>query len=195
MKPTKVLNEKKLYSSPYNSLSEYDIQHASFHDGQDYATPINREVLTCADGVNVLVYIIPLDSFVFVEEFRTGLFFNGEENPFAIGCVAGMMDKNKSAEDTAREEIIEETGIDASGIDLTPIASVYPSPGRMTEKTHIFLAELNIEPELGIFGLADEGEEIKTHLIKREDAFQMLDENKFASVMTTLALTWFKANR
>ena len=191
----KIIKEKIIYKSPYNEVYEYDLEHTSFHETVDYAPPINREVIKCADGVNVLIYVKPLDSFVFVEEFRTGLFFNGEKNPYAIGCVAGMMDKDKSPEDTAKAEIFEEAGIEAGNIDLTLISKAYASPGRLTEMAYIFYAEIDETPELGIFGLAHEGEEIKTHLIKREKAFQMLDEHKFASAMTVLALNWFRANR
>jgi len=192
LKP-KILKEAQLLKK-FNDIREYDMQHASLVEGIDYAAPINREVIFCTDSVNVLIYLKSIDSFLFCEQFRTGPYFNGEENPFSISCCAGMVDKDTPPEEMAKIEVFEETGIEIETTDLTFITSAYPSAGRMTEKVFIYMVELDYAPDIGFYGLAEEGEEIKTHIIPRTKTFEMLANNEFLSATTCLALNWFRAN-
>lgn len=190
-----ILNETQLFKK-FNDLREYDLQPPSLADGKDYAQPINREVLHCEDSVNVLIYASRIDSFILCEEFRTGAFFNGEENPFIMSSVAGMVDDGFTPEETAFKEVHEEAGIQKTDISaMTFITYAYSSPGRLTEKTYIYLAEIDFEPEAGIFGLPEEGEEIKTHIITRDKTFEMLDNHQILNAPTCIALNWFRCHR
>ncbi|HEV2236133.1 MAG TPA: NUDIX hydrolase [Ktedonobacterales bacterium] len=51
---------------------------------------------------------------------------------------AGLLDGAEAPADTARRELVEETGYAAT--TLTPLTRFYPSPGIMTETLHLFMA-------------------------------------------------------
>lgn len=191
IKDAKVLNTKTLYEG-YNTAREYELCFPSQAPGREYGPVTTREMLHVTDAVFVLIHAPDIDSFVMVREFRTGVFFNkGHDDPFLISCVAGAIDGHDSPEDTARRETEEEAGVKAG--DLTHIASVYSSPGRTTEKTHVFLTRIAGTPQTGLHGLAEEGEEIASLIVPRAEAYRMLDERRTMDAMTVLALNWFRA--
>jgi|AntRauTorckE6833_2_1112554.scaffolds.fasta_scaffold10883_2 ADP-ribose pyrophosphatase len=188
----RILNEKIQYSG-FNLLKEYDLEVPSLKEGMEYAAPMNREVIHTQDSVVVLLYAPEQDSFLFCEQFRTGPYFHGEKNPFILEAPAGMIDYGLSPTETALKEVEEETGIILKTIDQ--IAAVYSSSGRITEKCFIYYAEIPGNPTTGMFGLAHEGEEIKTHCLPRTDIYSLLDSHKLYHAQTVLALNWFKANK
>lgn len=187
----KVLRTETLYER-YNSAYEYELQMPSQKPGVEYGEPVKREMLHTNDSVFVLIHAVDIDSFVLVREFRTGIFFNkGDDDPFLISCVAGAMDKDKTPEETARLEVKEEAGLDAG--ELHHIATAYASPGRMTEKTHLFYTQVKGIPQTGSYGLESEGEDISTRIISREEVYNMLDRKGVIDAMTLACLYWFKS--
>ncbi|MGM0421858.1 MAG: NUDIX domain-containing protein [Pseudomonadota bacterium] len=188
----RILNEKIL-SSGFNLLKEYDLEVPSLKENIEYAAPMNREVVHTQDSVVVLLYAPDQDGFLFCEQFRTGPYFNGEDNPFILEAPAGMIDYGLSPEETAIKEVEEETGITLK--DIHQIAAVYSSSGRITEKCFIYYAEIPGNPATGLFGIAHEGEEIKTHCLPRKEVYSLLDSHKLYHAQTVLALNWFKANK
>ena len=185
----KVIREEKLYDGFYK-LTRYDIQVPSFHDNT-CSLVIRREILSCYDSVMVLIYAASLDSFVFVQQFRNGVFAHPQsDDPFIFECVAGMIDSSLSPEDIARKEVFEETGIQVKS--LQKIALTYKSPGMITEKCHLYLAAITAMPNVGIYGVEDE--EIKTHVIPRKQTYKMMDDMQIVDSETLLALNWFRAN-
>lgn len=191
MNKTKVLATKKLYKG-YFDLFQYDLSIPSFDEHKEYLTHANRELLKTSDSILVLIYAPNIDSFVFCEEFRIGVFFNSNSNdePFILECVAGTIEENESPEETAIKEVREETGLHLK--KLRPITAVYKSPGIMTEKSHLYYAEVDGEPQSGIHGIGSE--EIKTHILSRATIYQSMDEGKIYDSATLIALQWFRLN-
>lgn len=189
----KILSQEIL-SDRFSKLFEYRLQFPSIRNADGYAAEIKREVLRTTNSVVVLIYARQDDAFILVEEYRTGVALNESgDDPLLLQCVAGMIDKTKAPEDIARMEAKEEAGIVLD--TLTLVGTVYNSPGRMTEKTHIFFAEIEKAPEEGIFGLAEEGEEMRTRIISRAEIFSRMDQRKILDSMTLSALNWFRAGR
>ncbi len=186
----KISSETKL-TDGFIKVWRFGLQMPSVRDDVSYAAPITRELVICSDSVVVLIYAQDIDSFVFCQEYRMGVVFNKSgDDPFFLQCIAGMIDKNKSPEDTARAEAMEEAGIKVDRLE--PMAQVYTSPGRHTEKTHLFLAHVAGAPQPGVFGLPEEGEEIQTRVIPRKKVYEMMDTFEIKDVTTLLALNWFR---
>src|SRR5512142_2562965 len=55
-----------------------------------------------------------------------------------IEAPAGMLANGETAEACIRREALEEAGVELS--ELEPIAACWPSPGVLSERTHLFLA-------------------------------------------------------
>lgn len=193
--PIKIL-EKTILAQRFNTLCEYLLQMPSLSNEGSYGQAIRREVVHCNDASVVLLYAQKEDSFLMIQEYRTGVFFNanGNDDPLILQCVAGMIEPGKTPEETAQKEAQEEAGVSIEPGKLKKIGSVYPSPGRITEKVHIFFASLETAPPCGIFGLAEEGEQIRTHLVSRGTLYRMMDEQIIKDCMALLALNWFRTH-
>lgn len=190
-KKIKILAKKLLYQG-FNKIYAYDLAIASMDQQKAYRTLHQREVIQCFDSVFVLIYVPLVDSFILCQEFRVGVFCNrDQDDAYIYECVAGMIDKHASPEQIACAEVYEEAGIQVTA--LQQIAMVYASPGRMTEKTYVYYTEVGVVPNTGLYGLASEGEEIRTQLISRKEIYKMMDDMKIIDSMTLLALNWFRA--
>jgi len=76
-----------------------------------------------------------------------------------IEAPAGMISAGESAEETVRREAMEEAGLHLG--ELEPIATCWPSPGVLAERTHLFLAPYRSTDRVGPGGgLAEESEAI-----------------------------------
>lgn len=185
---------KKIAFKGFNQINEYDLKVRSLNDPNKLLPPMNREVFHIEDAVAVLIYVRACDSFLICQQFRTGVFFNEEDrDPFIFEVPAGMIEKGLSPAETALKEVEEETGIKIEHVEQFQIA--YNSTGRMTEKTYLYYAEVDSIPNTGMYGVEDEGEEIKTHLIPREKIYEMIKDGTIIHAQTLLALYWYRTEK
>jgi ADP-ribose pyrophosphatase len=102
--------------------------------------------------------------------------------------VAGIIEDGESAEAVARREAREEAGLEV--LDLAPVCSCFMSPGGSSEIVHVFIGRIETAAAAGIFGLPDEGEDIKVHVLPFAKAQALLDEGQLRVAHTVLALQW-----
>ena len=72
--------------------------------------------------------------------------------------------------------------------------SYLSSPGGTTERIQLFLGQLTGPVQQGIFGLAEENEDIKVHLVPRTAAMQLLEQQKIDNAASVIALQWLALN-
>jgi ADP-ribose pyrophosphatase len=137
---------------------------------------VNREVVRHSGGVAVLA--IHEDNVLFVRQFR----YPFAENLYEIP--AGKLEQGEAPAACGLRELKEETGFRAGKI--SPLGVIYPSPGYIDERLHIFLAsELTYEGQN-----LDENEFLTNIKIPYEKAIEMClsGEIKDAKTMTGLLL-------
>ncbi|WP_367605716.1 NUDIX domain-containing protein [Legionella sp. W05-934-2] len=190
MSTTKIVNQTLIYSG-YNRYAAFDLKIPNLKKENQPILLNNREILETKDVVHVLIYAKEIDSFVFCQQFRCGAFIgNQSEDPFLIECIAGAIESGLSPEETAIKEVKEESNLTVDNLHF--LFSGFSSPGVMTEKAYFYYATVVETPTPTIAGIACENEQILTHVIKRQDVYQMMDKNQFADCKTLLALNWYR---
>lgn len=93
-------------------------------------------------------------------------------------------------EDVARREAIEEAGLivktDQTGVKFPG------KPGGTSERSSIMVGEVDATTASGIHGLADENEDIRVHVVSREQAYQWVEEGKIDNAASVIALQWLQ---
>lgn len=173
------------------ALDEVDVTHRRFDGGTQH---VIREVFLSTDATLVLPYDPQRDLVVLVEQFRAGPMRRGDPVPWCLEPVAGLIDPGETPEDCAHREAMEEAGLIFSS--LHPVPGGYPSPGATAEYYHLFigLADLGAyRPRTG--GLADEGEDILTHVLSLDAALGLLSGGEATVLPLAYLLTWTAANK
>lgn len=166
-------------------IERWQLRHKCFAGG--WSEVMTRELFERGQAVVVLPYNAQTDELVLVEQFRIGAVGSGM-SPWLLEAIAGMIEPGQSAELTARREAEEEAGIQLT--ELWPMLHYYSSPGGSTERIQLYLGRLTAAVTPGVFGLADEHEDIKVHLLPRTTAMQLLAEGKIDNAATVIALQW-----
>ena len=104
--------------------------------------------------------------------------------------IAGMIEEGESVEDVARREAIEEAGLIVKR--TKPVLSFLASPGGTSERSSIMVGEVDATTASGIHGLADENEDIRVHVVSREQAYQWVEEGKIDNAASVIALQWLQ---
>ena len=170
-------------------LERYTLRHKLFAGG--WSEPMKREVFERGHAVVVLPYNAQTDELVLIEQFRVGA-ASSSASPWLLEVIAGMIEPGESAEQVAIREAEEEAGLTIN--ELWPMLSYLSSPGGTTERIQLFLGRLKQPVQPGVFGLAEEHEDIKVHVLSRTDAMQLLAEQKIDNAASVIALQWLALN-
>jgi ADP-ribose pyrophosphatase len=179
-----MLDEQTVWSGHY-AMRRLTIQHRRF--AGDWSDPLVREVFERGDAVAVLPYDPITDSLVMIEQFRPGA-MRGDDSPWMLELIAGVVEDGENDEDVAHREAMEEAACSLS--ELTPIATVFPSAGACSEQVRLFCGRVSSAAIGGLHGLQEEGEDILVHSVSREDALQMLADDQIPNGHTLIALQW-----
>ncbi|MNY35411.1 ADP-ribose pyrophosphatase [compost metagenome] len=129
------------------------------------------------------------DEVVLIEQIRIAA-LDTSESPWLLEIVAGMIEGGETPEDVARREAQEEAGLTVGR--TKPVLSYLASPGGATERSSILVGEVDATTAQGIHGLADENEDIRVHVVSREQAYQWVNEGKIDNAASVIALQWLQ---
>ncbi|CUH53649.1 NUDIX domain-containing protein [Shimia marina] len=176
----------------YFTLDDYEMSFRRYDGTQSVA--VQRAVFVATDAVIVLPYDPVRDRVLLIEQFRPGPFARGDDLPWQLEPIAGRIDANEAPQETARREAQEEAGL-ALGA-LHEVSKSYASPGCSTEFYHIYIAIADLPDEVvGVSGLEQEAEDIRSFLYSFEDLMQMTDEMKLVNAPLVLASLWLARHR
>ncbi|WDE13016.1 NUDIX domain-containing protein [Thalassomonas haliotis] len=172
-------------------INEYHISHRLFNGG--FSKVLTREVFERGDAVVLLPYDPVNDSVVLLEQFRPGVLRSGA-SPWLLEFVAGMFDEGESAGEVAVREAKEEADLDIKEADLVPVLKYFSSPGGMSEYIHLYAARVDSSDVGGVYGLEQEGEDIRVQVFPRTQALQLLEKGKISNAATIIGLQWLALN-
>jgi ADP-ribose pyrophosphatase len=151
--------------------------------------PLTRLILNRGDSVAILLHDIERELVFLCEQFRAPTYEGGPG--WLIELPAGILETGESPQESARREVLEETGYTVR--TLVPIASVYLSPGGSSERVHIFYAEVSLADRSAAGGgLQAEQEDIRLITLPIIDAFSKGREGLILDAKTLIALQWLE---
>lgn len=180
---------KKRTFNGFFKIDEYHFRHALFAGGQ--SDIVVREIFERGDAVAVLPYDPKLDAVLLIEQFRIGA-LGDKKSPWLLEVIAGMTDGSTDYESVVKKEAKEESGIELSNLEF--MLSYLSSPGGTSERLYLYYAEADLSQAGGFFGVPDEGEDIKVHVLPVKQAFQLLDDGEMDNAATVICLQWLKLN-
>ncbi|MEZ8965609.1 ADP-ribose diphosphatase [Vibrio breoganii] len=171
------------------SLVKVKFRHRLFAGG--WSEEIERELFERGHAVAMLPYDPVTDQVVMVEQIRVGAL--GEARPWQLEIVAGMLDKEgEDPIDVAKREAVEEAGLDVAHIQH--ISGYYPSAGGCSERLELFIGQIKAPASAGVFGLESEGEDIRVHILTREEAYEMVKNGTIENAASIITIQWLMLN-
>lgn len=171
------------------SIEKIRLRHALFKGGESGL--MQRELFERGEAVALLLFDAARETVVLTEQFRIGALQDGT-SPWLLELVAGMVEEGESPEQVAVREAQEESGCVVD--KLLPVCQYWVSPGGSSERLHVFCAGVNSAGMGGIFGLQEENEDIKVHVLSAEDAFAAVRNGRINNAATIIALQWLQLN-
>lgn len=169
-------------------MVKYRFKHRLFAGG--WSGIVEREMFERGHAAAMLPYDPKTDQVVIIEQIRVGALEH--DHPWQFEIVAGMIDRDESVEEVVRREAQEEAGLEVGRI--IPMTSYYPSSGGCSEKLDVFVGEVDASKADGIHGLDYEDEDIRVHVISREEAYKWVKDGKLENAASIIAVQWLQLN-
>ncbi len=166
------------------------LRHRRF-DGR-WTPVLERIVVRRGGAVVVLPYDPVRDEVVLIEQFRAGAVADTTD-AWLIETVAGLRDQQGSAEATARRELVEEAGLEAT--ELVPVWEGYSTPGFADEYLWGYVARVDSSRVGGHHGLDEEHEDIRPFVLGFEEAMAWWRAGKLRNVPLVTTLLALAAER
>ena len=185
-----VIEQRERCFQGFYRLDRVHLKHRLFAGAM--GPTISRELFVRPDAVCVLPYDPHTDTVVLVEQFRIGALDKSPE-PWLLEIVAGLIDSGEQPENVARREALEEANLKL--YELLPVTSYYPSPGGSDERVYLYVGRCSTAAAGGVFGLAEEGEDIRVHVWPLADALQAVCDGRIDNAASIIALQWLALNK
>ncbi|KFB99184.1 ADP-ribose pyrophosphatase [Trabulsiella guamensis ATCC 49490] len=185
-KDVEIIARESLYRG-FFSLDLYRFRHRLFNG--EMSGEVTREIFERGHAAVLLPFDPVRDEVVLVEQIRIAA-YDTSETPWLLEMVAGMIEEGETVEDVARREAVEEAGLIVGR--TRPVLSYLASPGGTSERLSILVGEVDASTASGIHGLADENEDIRVHVVSREQAYQWVEEGKIDNAASVIALQWLQ---
>lgn len=144
-----------------------------------------RETYDRGDGAGILLYDRDRRTVILTRQFRYPVHVNGDPG-WLIEVVAGKLDGDDPVT-AAKKEAEEESGYRVEHVEL--VLSAYSSPGSVTEKLSLFIAEYDAKSRVSAGGgLVDEGEDIEVLELPFDAAFAMIGTGEIEDAKTIMLL-------
>ncbi|WP_318510867.1 ADP-ribose diphosphatase [Photobacterium leiognathi] len=189
MEDVDILAKETVYQG-FFKMVKYRFRHKLFAGG--WSGEISREMFERGHAAALLPYDPITDEVVLIEQFRVGAMAGGCE-PWQLEIVAGMIDhQDESAEGVVKREAVEEAGLTVA--ELQKVTRYLSSSGGCSEMLDIFVGTVDSTQAGGIHGLAEESEDIRVHVVSREQAYEWVESGKIENAASIIALQWLQLN-
>lgn len=145
-----------------------------------------RETYERGNGAGILLYNPTDRTVILTRQFRLPSFVNGNEDGMLIEVPAGLLDDRDPAA-AVIAEVEEETGYKIG--KPRQVFDLFMSPGSVTERLHLFVAEVTRDHREGEGGgLHHEGEDIDVLEVGFADVIAMMADGRIRDAKTVILL-------
>ena len=161
-------------------LDRYTIRYTRGDGGE---VVIHREVHDHGHGATVLPYDTQRGTVLLVRQFRLPAYLHDGDG-FIIEACAGLLDGDDPAQ-CAKREAEEELGFRLANLRF--MTTVYATPGAVTERLSLFIADYDHQARIGAGGgEAHEGEDIEVMEMPFEEMRRMVQDGRIVDAKTVL---------
>jgi len=154
---------------------------------------VSRESYDRGNGACVLLYNPQKNTVILTSQFRMPVYENNDNKGYSIEVCAGVIDGNEDAETCVIRETEEEVGYKI--LKAKKVLETYMSPGAVTEKIFLFVAEYNEIMKVNSGGgLISEREEIEILEIPFSKALTMMSTGEIQDAKTVMLLQYAQLN-
>lgn len=169
------------------SIIAYRFRHRLFNG--EMSGEVVREVFERGHAALLLPYDPQRDEVVLIEQIRIPA-LDSSDTPWLLEMVAGIIEEGETVEDVARREALEEANIVVKR--CKPALNYLASPGGTSERLSIMVGEVDATTAEGIHGLEAENEDIRVHVVSREQAYRWVEEGAIDNAASVIALQWLQ---
>ncbi len=146
----------------------------------------SRESYDRGNGAALVPYDLKRRTVMLIRQFRYPAYANGYDD-LLIEAAAGLLDDAAPAE-RIRKELEEEMGLRLTG-EIRKVFACFMSPGAVTEKLHLFVAEYDSSMRVGKGGgVEGEAEDIEVLELGFDDAMAMIASGAIQDAKTIILL-------
>ncbi|GAA4882612.1 GDP-mannose pyrophosphatase NudK [Flaviramulus aquimarinus] len=155
---------------------------------------LSRESYDRGDGTSILLYSKAKNTVILTKQFRMPAYDNNKSDGMSIEVCAGGVDKNEPPEVCIIREVEEEVGYKIAS--AKKVMECYTSPGAVTEKMFLFIAEYTDAMKISEGGgLDSEDEEIEVLEISFSKALDMIACFEIIDAKTILLLQYAQIHK
>jgi nudix-type nucleoside diphosphatase (YffH/AdpP family) len=164
----RIIDRKRVYEG----WNTFDLLTVETADSDGTASRHVREAIDHGPGAAVLAVDRARGVALLVRQWRAGLLAVDAPDPYVLEACAGILDPGETPEEAARREAEEEMGLKVR--ELRSLGSILPSIGTLTERMHLFVAEVSEADRVEDGGgMAHEGEAIEVVEVPLSELFAM----------------------
>ncbi|AUH35006.1 NUDIX domain-containing protein [Paracoccus tegillarcae] len=181
-------------SQPYAdffAVEEWRLSHRLISGG--WSAEVKRAGFVMGDAVVVLPWDPVRDRVLLIDQFRVAPAMRGDPQPWLLETIAGRIDVGETPEIAARREAMEEARLPLG--QLFPAIHNYPSPGAVGEFLYLYVAQADLPDDAaGIHGLDSEHEDIRSHILPREQLQSLTATGQVSNGPLALLAMWLQLN-
>ncbi|MUU77244.1 NUDIX domain-containing protein [Winogradskyella endarachnes] len=154
---------------------------------------LSRECYNRGNGAAILLYNSLKGTVILTKQFRMPIYEQNKEEGMSIEVCAGAIDNSDEPLETIIRETEEEVGYKIN--NAKQVLTAYTSPGALTEKMFLFVAEYSEEMQINEGGgLESENEEIEVLELSFSKAIKMVKDQEIIDAKTIMLLQFAQLN-
>jgi len=178
-------------SNEWATLNRIDYDY-KFEDGS--WKRLSRESYDRGDGTSILLFNKEKNTVILTKQFRMPAYDNNKKEGMSIEVCAGAIDKKEPPEVCIIREVEEEVGYKID--KAIKVMEAYTSPGAVTEKMFLFIAEYTDAMKISDGGgLEIENEEIEVMEVSFSKALEMIESFEIKDAKTILLLQYAQIHK